>query len=91
MKTPPSTAQSPIATTQAGSGIASRVNSSASRRFRVSGPDYSTQGIFPLFGHYRDPHESDTWVIPGYFRMRRTNGDGVDTLFPLFWHSSFAG
>ena len=23
--------------------------------------------------------------------MRRTNGDRVDTLLPLFWHSSFAG
>ena len=59
--------------------------------FRISGPGYSSQGVLPLFGHYRDARESDTWVFPSYFRLRRTNGDTVDTLFPLFWHSRFAG
>ncbi len=59
--------------------------------FRVEGPGYKTQGIFPLYGHYADAKESDTWIVPSYFRLRRANGDRVDTLPPLFWHSSFAG
>ncbi len=59
--------------------------------FEVDGPGHKTQGLFPLFGHYADAHESDTWAFPSYFRLRRDNGDGVDTLFPLFWRSSFAG
>ena len=59
--------------------------------FRVEGPGYKSQGILPLFGHYADAKESDTWIVPSYFRMRRTNGDRVDTLLPLFWHSSFGG
>jgi hypothetical protein len=59
--------------------------------FRITGPDYKSQGIIPLFGHYRDQRESDTWVFPTFFRMHRTNGDYVDTLAPLFWRSSFGG
>ncbi len=59
--------------------------------FRVEGPGYKARGIFPLFGRYVDAKETDTWIVPSYFRMRRTNGDGVDTLPPLFWHSSFGG
>jgi len=59
--------------------------------FRITGPGYESQGIIPLFGHYRDQRESDTWVLPTYFHLRRTNGDSVDTLAPLFWHSSFGG
>ncbi len=59
--------------------------------FRVEGPGYESQGIVPLFGHYADAKESDTWIFPSYFRMRRANGDRVDTLPPFFWHSSFAG
>ncbi len=59
--------------------------------FHVSGPGYTAQLLFPLFGHYTDAQESDTWVIPAFFRMRRNNGDAVDTLPPLFWHSSFGG
>jgi hypothetical protein len=59
--------------------------------FRISGPGYAATGIVPLFGHYRDAHESDTWIVPDYFRLRRDNGDAVDTLPPLFWRSSFGG
>jgi hypothetical protein len=59
--------------------------------FQVDGPGYRSRGIFPLFGHYADARESDTWVAPTFFRLRRSNGDQVDTLFPLFWRSSFAG
>ncbi|HXT97863.1 MAG TPA: hypothetical protein VN853_16300 [Polyangia bacterium] len=59
--------------------------------FKVEGPGYEAHGLLPLFGHYADAKESDTWVIPSYFRLRRANGDGVDTLPPLFWHSSFGG
>jgi hypothetical protein len=58
--------------------------------FRVEGPGYEAQGIFPLFGHYADAKESDTWIIPSYFRLRRKNGDQVDTLPPFFWHSTFS-
>ena len=59
--------------------------------FRIEGPGYAVQGVWPLFGHYADAKESDTWIIPSYFRLRRANGDQVDTLPPLFWHSSFGG
>jgi hypothetical protein len=60
--------------------------------FQVDGAGGArSQGLFPLFGHYADAHESDTWVIPSFFRLRRDNGDRVDTLFPLYWRSSFAG
>jgi hypothetical protein len=59
--------------------------------FQVDGQGARSRGLFPLFGHYTDAHESDTWVAPTFFHLRRDNGDRVDTLFPLFWHSSFAG
>ncbi len=59
--------------------------------FQIDGPGYKTQGLFPLFGHYADAQESDTWAFPSFFRLRRATGDQVDTLFPLFWRSSFAG
>ncbi len=57
--------------------------------FRITGPGYTSQGIFPLFGRYSDARETDTWVVPSYFRLRRTNGDAVDALLPLFWRSAF--
>jgi hypothetical protein len=59
--------------------------------FQIDGPDRATRVLFPLFGRHRDQRETDTWVFPSYFRMRRTNGDAVDALLPLYWRSSFGG
>jgi hypothetical protein len=57
--------------------------------FRIDGGGAVSQGLFPLFGRYSDNHERDTWVFPGFFQLRRENGDAVDTFLPLFWRSSF--
>jgi hypothetical protein len=59
--------------------------------FAIDGPGRSSRVLFPLFGRYTDEHERDTWVLPTFFRLRRDNGDRVDTFLPLFWHSSFGG
>jgi hypothetical protein len=59
--------------------------------FQIDGAGFKTRGLFPLFGHYADAAESDTWTFPSFFRLRRTNGDRVDTLLPLYWRSSFGG
>ena len=42
-------------------------------------------------GHYADPTESDTFVFPTFFRLRRNDGSRVDTFLPLFWRSSAPG
>ena len=57
--------------------------------FAIDGPGRSSRVLFPLFGRYTDEHERDTWVLPTFFRLRRDNGDRVDTLLPLYWHSQF--
>jgi hypothetical protein len=59
--------------------------------FQIDAPGAKVQGLFPLFGHYADAHETDTWVAPTFFHSRRDNGDRVDALFPLYWHSSLGG
>jgi hypothetical protein len=57
--------------------------------FAIDGPGRKARVLFPLFGTYADARESDTWVFPSYFRLRRANGDRVDTFLPVFWQSSF--
>ena len=59
--------------------------------FQIDGPGRTTRVLFPLYGRHRDQQETDTWVFPSYFRMRRTNGDAVDALPPFYWRSSFGG
>jgi hypothetical protein len=53
----------------------------------VDAPGRSARVLFPLFGRYKDDRETDTWVFPSYFRMRRTNGDKVDAFLPIYWRS----
>jgi hypothetical protein len=59
--------------------------------FQIDAPDREVRVLFPLFGHYRDASERDTWVLPTFFRLRRNNGDSVDALLPFYWRSSFGG
>ena len=59
--------------------------------FMIDGPERTTRVLFPLYGRHSDRRETDTWVFPSYFRMRRTNGDRVDALAPVYWRSSFGG
>ncbi|HVZ74435.1 MAG TPA: hypothetical protein VHJ20_18770 [Polyangia bacterium] len=56
--------------------------------FQLDGPGHRARVLFPLAGHYSDEHESDTYVFPTFFHMRRDDGTRVDTLLPLFWHSA---
>ena len=56
--------------------------------FQVEAPGSKAWLLFPLAGHYVDATESDTYVFPTFFHQRRANGWSVDTLPPLFWHSS---
>ncbi len=57
--------------------------------FQVDAADHRSRVLFPLFGHYEDTRERGTWVLPTYFRLRRNNGDRVDSFLPIFWRSSF--
>jgi hypothetical protein len=57
--------------------------------FQVDAPGHKARALVPLFGRYEDERETDTWVFPSYFRMRRADGDHVDALVPLYWRSSF--
>jgi hypothetical protein len=59
--------------------------------FALDGPGHKSRVLFPVFGRYEDDRETDTFVFPTFFRMRRTDGTKVDALIPLFWHSSGAG
>lgn len=59
--------------------------------FQLDGPGHSASLLFPLFGHYADAKESDTWVFPSFFHQRKADGTKVDTLIPLFWRSSGNG
>jgi hypothetical protein len=56
--------------------------------FQIDAPGKKARVLFPLFGHYEDAHETDTWAFPNFFRMRRANGDRVDS-FLLYWKSQF--
>jgi hypothetical protein len=47
--------------------------------------------LVPLYGHYEDESESDTYVFPTFFHQRRADGTKVDTLPPFFWRSSSPG
>jgi hypothetical protein len=58
--------------------------------FALDGPGHKSRVLFPLFGHYEDEGESDTYVFPSFFHQRRTDGTRVDALVPLFWHSAGA-
>jgi hypothetical protein len=53
----------------------------------IDAPGRSIRVLFPLFGRYSDAAETDTFVFPGYFRMRKADGYAVDTFLPLFWRS----
>jgi hypothetical protein len=53
----------------------------------LDSPAKSSRVLLPLFGFYRDAHETDTFILPSYFRQRRDDGYAVDTFLPLFWHS----
>lgn len=57
----------------------------------VDSPRSSARILFPVFGRYRDERDSGTWVFPSYFHRRTTDGYALDTLFPLFWHSTWPG
>jgi hypothetical protein len=57
--------------------------------FAVDAPGRRSRVLFPLWGTFEDERETDTWVFPSYFRMRRTDGDHVDALVPFYWRSSF--
>ena len=60
--------------------------------FRVEGPGYKAQRALPALRPLRRrAGDATPGSSPRYFRLRRANGDGVDTLPPLFWHSSFGG
>jgi hypothetical protein len=59
--------------------------------FELSGPGHKAWLLFPLVGHYADANESDTYVFPSFFHQRRADGTHVDTLPPLYWHSSGNG
>ncbi len=59
--------------------------------FRVDGPGSHAFGVFPLFARYQDPQDSGTWVFPGFFHRRSSDGYALDTLLPLFWRSSWPG
>jgi hypothetical protein len=59
--------------------------------FQIDGPGHKARVLFPLAGHYEDQHESDTFVFPSFFRLRRDDGTRVDALLPFFWHSSGTG
>ena len=56
--------------------------------FTMDAPGRRARVLFPLFGTYTDERETDTWVVPTYFRMRRNNGDRVDALLPFYWKST---
>src|SRR5262249_27972987 len=57
--------------------------------FAVDAPGRRSRVLFPIYGSYSDERETDTWVFPSYFRMRRNDGDRVDALVPFYWSSSF--
>ena len=56
--------------------------------FQVDAPGKKARVLFPLFGYYQDANETGTWAFPNFFRMRRSNGDRVDS-FLIYWRSSF--
>jgi hypothetical protein len=56
--------------------------------FQIDAPGRKARVLFPLFGHYQDANETDTWAFPNFFRMRRANGDRVDS-FLIYWRSTF--
>ena len=57
--------------------------------FAVDAPGSRARALIPFFGTYSDERETDTWVFPSYFRMRRADGDHVDALLPFYWSSTF--
>jgi hypothetical protein len=57
----------------------------------LDAPGRTSRVLLPLWGRYRDEHETDTYVFPSYFRQRRTDGYAVDTFLPVFWHSEWEG
>jgi hypothetical protein len=59
--------------------------------FMLDGPGKKARVLFPLAGRYEDAHESDTYVFPSFFRLRRDDGTRVDTLLPFFWRSAGGG
>jgi hypothetical protein len=56
--------------------------------FALDGPGHKSRVLFPLFGHYEDQSESDTYVFPTFFHQRRQDGTRALALLPFFWHSS---
>jgi hypothetical protein len=59
--------------------------------FAIDGPGRKSRVLVPLFGHYEDAEESDTYVFPSFFHQTRADGSKVNALIPLFWRSSGAG
>ena len=51
------------------------------------GPTHQARALFPLWAHYQNPKETGTYVFPTVFRLRKTDGYQLDTLFPLLWLS----
>ncbi len=55
--------------------------------FALDAPGSRSRILFPFYGRYDDAKEHDRYVFPTFFRQRAINGDGIDTFFPLYWHS----
>ena len=59
--------------------------------FQIDAPGRSSRLLFPLYGHYQDKQETDTYIFPSLFRQRRADGYHVDAFVPFFWHSGGEG
>ena len=55
----------------------------------IDAPGRQTRVLLPLWGHYEDRNETDTFVFPSYFHRRTTDGYALDTFLPLYWHSDW--
>ncbi|MBN2574072.1 MAG: hypothetical protein JXP73_05855 [Deltaproteobacteria bacterium] len=53
----------------------------------LDGPDHRARVLFPLWANYRNQKEDGTYVFPTFFRLRKTDGYRLNTLFPLLWLS----
>ncbi len=58
---------------------------------RVDAPGRTATILFPLAARYVDAHESGTYIFPTFFHRRTDSGYAVDTLLPVFWHSTYPG
>ncbi len=59
--------------------------------FQLDAPGQRTRALFPLWAHYKGPSDSGTFIFPTYFRRRTDAGYRLDTIFPLYWRSTWPG